>query len=146
MMRNMDKIAIDVGGVLIEKKNRNGNDTNFDIDDVKWIDGALQAIEKLSQCYDIYILSFCGKKTEMETRLALKKEVSRLVPESKWIFTRAREHKVKKMKEYNITTLVDDTPSIIQWVMEANLKGILYGSKEYPTWKKVVETLTSSKK
>lgn len=137
----MEKIAIDVGGVLIEKKDRSGADTNFDVDNVKWMPGALDAIKTLSEHYDIYILSFCGKKTERETREALKTEVLRYVPEWKWIFTREREHKVDRMKQFGITTLIDDTEYIIRLVNEAGLQGIHYGSAKTPDWKAVVMKL-----
>jgi 5'(3')-deoxyribonucleotidase len=137
----MEKIAIDVGGVLIEKKNKNGFDTNFDINDVKWLPGALDAIKELSQYYDLYVLSFCGKKTENETRQALRKEVLPIIPEWKWIFTREREHKIDRMKQNGITTLIDDTERIIEWVNKAGLKGIHYGSKNTPNWNEVVKQL-----
>lgn len=143
-METLEKIAIDVGGVLIEKKSKYGADTNFDIDDIKWMPGALEAVKTLSQIYDVYILSFCGKKTEKETRLALRKEVSIHVPENKWIFTREREYKVDRMKEYNITTLIDDTSDIIKWVEEAGLIGIHYGSALFPDWKSIVTHLTQT--
>src|SRR6478609_5521450 len=137
----MEKIAIDVGGVLIRKKELDGPDTNFDIDNIKWMPGALDAIKTLHEKYDLYILSFCGKKTERETRVALKKEVFQYIPEWKWIFTREREHKIDRMKQHGITTLVDDTEKIIQWVHDAGLKGILYGGKDTPDWESVVKTL-----
>ena len=136
-----EKIAIDVGGVLIEKKNRYGADTNFDLDNVKWLPGALDAVRTLSESYDVYILSFCGKKTEWETRQALKKEVLEFIPENKWIFTREREHKVDRMKEHGITTLVDDTLNIVKWVQDAGMKGIHFGSPWYPNWDSVVKVL-----
>lgn len=136
-----EKIAIDVGGVLIEKKDKSGPDTNFDLNNIKWMPGALEGIKALSQKYNLYVLSFCGKKTERETRLALRKEILPYIPEWKWIFTREREHKVDRMKQHGITTLVDDTETIIQWVKNAGLKGIHYGSKETPDWAAVVDKL-----
>ena len=45
----MEKIAIDVGGVLIRKKELDGPDTNFDIDNIKWMPGALDAIKTLHE-------------------------------------------------------------------------------------------------
>jgi len=137
----IEKIAIDVGGVLIEKKEKSGPDTNFDLENIKWMPGALDAVKILSQHFDVYILSFCGKKTERETREALKKEVLQYVPESKWIFTREREHKVDRMNEHGITTLVDDTWQIIGWVSNAGLEGIHYGAPQFPNWQRVVDYL-----
>lgn len=137
----MEKIAIDVGGVLIQKKILSGADTNFDINNVLWLPGSLQAVEELSKFYDLYILSFCGKKTEMETREALG-AIQHFIPKEKWLFTRKREHKVKQMLTNHITTLIDDTQQIIEWVTNAKLKGIHFGSSEYPTWSSIVQTLT----
>jgi len=138
------KIAIDVGGVLIEKKHKNGADTNFDINDIKWMPGALDAVKILHEMYDLYILSFCGKRTEKETRLALRKEVAQFIPENKWIFTRERIYKIDRMKEYGITTLVDDTQEIIEWVEKAGLKAVHYGSGVFPDWDSVVKYLLDS--
>lgn len=136
-----EKIAIDVGGVIIEKKFRNGADTNFDINNIEWIPGALSAIERLSQRYDVYILSFCGRKTEAETRLALRKEVAKYIPEEKWIFTREREYKIDRMKTHGISLLVDDTLQIIDWVRKAGMKGIHFRSPACPDWASVKSLL-----
>jgi hypothetical protein len=138
-----EKIAIDVGGVIIEKKDRNGADTNFDAHNVKWIPGALNAIRRLSLRFDVYILSFCGKKTEQETRAALRQGIRDVVPEDKWIFTRERRHKVDRMKELDITTLVDDTWLIISWVSQSGLRGIHFGSPQFPNWDMIVRFLES---
>lgn len=140
-MTHKEKIAIDVGGVLIEKKVKYGPDTNFDPNDIKWIPGALNAVRELSALYDVYILSFCGKRTEWETRQTLRREVARYVPETKWIFTREREHKVDQMNQRGITTLIDDTPEIISWVDEAGLCSIHFLSDTFPDWPTVVEHL-----
>lgn len=135
------KIAIDVGGVLLEKKDRNGADTNFDVDDVKWLPGALDAVKKLKDLYDVYILSFCGKKTEMETREALRKFVAQDVPEDKWIFTRNRAHKAPRMLENGIDILIDDTEQIIDQVEQTGLSGMHFGGKKYKDWTAIMKKL-----
>jgi hypothetical protein len=137
----MEKLAIDVGGVLIEKRDLSGADTNFDVNDVKWIPGALEAVSTLKKSYDLYILSFCGRKTEMETRKALHDKIVEHIPEEKWIFTRQREHKVWEMQKHGIKTLVDDTFAIIKWVEEAGLQGIHFRGSKYSDWNKVVARL-----
>ncbi len=38
-------IAIDVGGVLIEKDDVKGDDTNFDPNQINWVPDALNSIE-----------------------------------------------------------------------------------------------------
>lgn len=130
----MIKLAIDVGGVLIEKRDLSGADTNFDLSYVKWVPGAIEAVEKLSTHFDLYILSFCGKRTEMETRIALRDKISHFIHENKWIFTRKREHKVKEMVKHEIWGLVDDTPMIIDLVKENGRVGILFRGKTFPDW------------
>jgi hypothetical protein len=137
------RLAIDVGGVLIAKKYEDGADSNFDSNNVKWLDGALAALETLSSDYDyeLYVLSFCGKKTEMETRQALQ-QVRHLIPEERWIFTRKREHKAREMKGRGIPVLIDDREDIIRNVEEQGLQGIHFGSERTPDWKAVVLTLS----
>ena len=136
------RLAIDVGGVLLAKKDPHGSDTNFDT--VEWLDGALDAVRELSKHYDLYILSFCGKKTEHETRVALRRECIDSIPEDKWIFTRKREHKVIRMKERKVDILIDDTARIIDAVRAAGLQGIHFGSVECPNWATTVRDLVAS--
>jgi hypothetical protein len=133
------RLAIDVGGVLIAKKDPNGADTNFET--VQWLEGALDAVKELSKQYDLYSLSFCGKKTEQETRDALRSECIDSIPETNWIFTRKREHKVVRMKELNIPILIDDTREIIDAVCAEGLQGIHFGSEEFPNWNACVKAL-----
>ena len=142
----METLAIDVGGVLLEKRDLSGSDTNFDVADVRWVPGALEAVKKLKPHFDLYVLSFCGKKTEMETRDALKQYIISEIPEEKWIFTRKREHKVNRMKDYGISTLIDDTQSIIEWVNDAGLKGIHFRGPVYKNWDVVVSNLLNNEK
>jgi hypothetical protein len=138
----MQKLAIDVGGVLIEKKSEAGADTNFDKDDVKWVPGALEAVDKLSTQFDLYVLSFCGKKTETETRQALSEKIIQYIPAEKWIFTRKREKKVDEMKKHGISGLVDDSSDIISLVTNAGLNGYLFRGEKYKTWETLVEDLS----
>jgi len=131
----MTKIAIDVGGVLIAKKHQDGQDTNFDPDDIKWLPGAIEAVRTLvTQGHECYILSFCGKKTEEETRVALHKEIAVSIPENRWIFTRKREHKLREMEKLGITILIDDSDDIIQLIRQNNRTGILFH-----TWANVMK-------
>jgi hypothetical protein len=140
----MEKLAIDIGGVVLEKRDLSGPDTNFNLDDVKWVPGALEAVKELVKMYDVYILSFCGKKIEMDTRKALHaSELPLYVPEDKWFFTRKREHKILVMKENGIGTLVDDTLQIIEWVNAAGLNGIHFRGPIYKNWGNVLERLTA---
>ena len=145
-MHSKPKLAIDVGGVLVEKKDVKGPDTNFDLDHVKWIPGALEALPILASKFDLHILSFCGKKTEQETREALANSeiISKLIPRWKWIFTRERAYKVDRMLERDIGILIDDTQEIIDLVYSCNMMGIHFTSPRYPTWDAVVDALMTT--
>ena len=97
--------------------------------------GAIDAVRTLiTQGHECYILSFCGKKTEVETRVALQKEISTFIPENRWIFTRKREHKLREMERLEITTLIDDSADIIDLIRHHNKTGILFH-----TWTSVME-------
>lgn len=137
------KLAIDVGGVLIAKKHEAGPDTNFSVDNVQWLPGALEAVDALAASYEISILSFCGKKTEEETRVALG-AIRHVVPEERWIFTRKREHKVREMKKRDIPTLVDDRLDIVEDVRKHGLAAVHFGSDEYPDWATVSNHLLAT--
>lgn len=140
----MQKLAIDVGGVLIEKRDERGPDTNFDVNNVRWVPGAMDAVKTLSRRYELYILSFCGKQTERDTRAALNKSLIEFIPQDRWVFTRKREHKVAEMQNHGINTLVDDTKMIIDLVDAAGLRGLHFRGIKYKSWQDVVWELTQA--
>jgi len=55
-----------------------------------------EVLERLNAAgHVLYVVSFCGKKREQETRLALNHYLSDIIPEERWIFTRDRMLKQK---------------------------------------------------
>lgn len=110
------KIAIDVGGVLIEKSNIATNeDTTFDKKNINWVEGSIDAAKTLAKNgYTLYILSFCGKKREIETIEALTKVgFEEWIPRENWIFVRNRRLKADEMTKHGIDILIDDTNEVV---------------------------------
>jgi hypothetical protein len=132
------KIAIDVGGVLIDMS---GEDTNFDPNAVVWMPRALEAIKALSTQHELYILSFCGRRREMETRVALRHKVLDSIPEKRWFFTRHRLAKRRVMRQLKLDVLVDDTEEVVQHVRNDGIRVLWFGSTECLEWTNVCDQL-----
>jgi len=114
------RIGIDFGGVLVKHDSSNENhdakeDTNFDVNKVPWMEGALETLASLAATkkHQLFIVSFCGKKRELETREALKAKVAPFIPESNWIFVRDRKLKSKACKDNQIDVMIDDRLDIL---------------------------------
>ena len=110
----MKKIGIDVGGVIIEKNN-DAKDTSFDMNDVVFVEGALETIARLAQTYDLYIVSYCGKTREQKTRKALN-IANIAISEDKWYFTRSREAKGPVCEKLQLDYFIDDTWQVVDIV------------------------------
>lgn len=113
------KVGIDIGGVIIEKSNLHGNDTNFDPNAVCFVSGAYYGIAELSSRdnVEVWIVSFCGKRREEESRQALRAAgFDKVVPESRWHFTRSRESKGTEAHNLGLYAFVDDTLDVLQHV------------------------------
>jgi hypothetical protein len=119
------KIASDIGGVLLAGRHAAEGDTADHEAEASWLDGALEGLRGLTATHTVYLLSFCGKKTEDATRARLKAaDVHTWLPEERWLFCRDRKHKPRLMKEHNIELLIDDRGDIIRNVREKGLVGI----------------------
>lgn len=126
-------LATDVGGVLKEN-NRHG--------DVVWIPGAKHALCNLSDHYHLSIISKVRKgRTERMKYVLRNSFVADYIPEDRWHFVHDRRKKVKIMKLYSISTLIDDRKDVIHAVEKAGLTGIHFRSKEFPDWKSVLKRL-----
>lgn len=143
------KIAIDVGGVLIEK-GANGvateEDTVFDPTNVNWVEGAIDAIRALATpANTLYILSFCGKKREAETvEQLLAAGIQKWIPQENWIFVRNRRLKAGQMVEHEIDVLVDDTAEVVNTCRAIGKRVIHFrghGSDSAATWGDVARLL-----
>ena len=119
------KIASDIGGVLLQSKFAADGDTADHEAEATWLDGALDGLRGLTATHTVYLLSFCGKKTEMATRERLRAaDVHTWLPEERWLFCRDRKHKPRLMVEHGIQLLIDDRGDIIRNVREKGLIGI----------------------
>lgn len=117
------RIAIDIGGVLCPK----------DIDG--FMPGAIEAIIELAKKHELWILSFCGKTRELESRtFLLANNVNIIIPENNWIFVKKPTLKANKMKELNLDILIDDTQCVID---SCTLKGVKT-IKFIDSWKDVL--------
>ena len=113
MIIRMEKIGIDVGGVILEY------DLNFSKDEKnegKFVENSIETIELLSNKYELFIVSFCNEKTESKVRSILEQSSLR-IPKNKWIFTRTRAEKADVCIKYNIDRLIDDTYQIHQYLL-----------------------------
>jgi len=129
-------LATDVGGVIKEHKRFEG--------DVRWVPGARWALCRLSRMYKLHIISHVKPDEEVRLRKLLKDSfVHYYIAEKNWHFVYTRQDKINVMKRYNINTLIDDRPDIIEWVEESGLRGILFRSKTFPDWCTVVRALKS---
>lgn len=119
------KIASDIGGVLLQSKYAADGDTADHEAEASWLDGSLEGLRGLTASHTVYLLSFCGKKTEMATRERLRAaDVHTWLPEERWLFCRDRKHKPRLMAEHGIQLLIDDRGDIIRNVREKGLVGI----------------------
>ena len=118
-------IASDIGGVLLASKFRADGDTADHEAEAEWLEGGLEGLRGLTATHTVYLLSFCGLKTELATRERLRSAgVQTWLPEERWLFCRDRKHKPRLMKEHGIELLIDDRGDIIRNVREQGLVGI----------------------
>lgn len=119
------KIASDIGGVLLTSRfNADGNTADHEAS-ASWLEGALEGLQSLTTTHEVYLLSFCGKKTEDATRARLKEAgVDTWLPEERWLFCRDRKHKPRLMKAHGIELLIDDRADIVQNVRAQGLVAI----------------------
>lgn len=138
------KIAIDVGGVLIEKSDvATSEDTTFDKEHVNWVEGAIEAVKKLAtDGHTLYILSFCGKKREIDTiEQLIKAGFEAWIPRENWIFVRNRRLKAPEMTKHEIDILIDDTNEVVHTCRTAGHRVLHFrgdGADGVATWKDVL--------
>lgn len=113
------RVGIDVGGVIIRKDYSSvEEDSSFDPEKTRFVEKSLETIAKLSQKYDLYIVSYCGKKREEQTRNALR-AVNISIPEEKWYFTRSRQEKGPVCSKLELDYFIDDTEQVVRIVSKA---------------------------
>lgn len=135
-LKTVKRIAIDVGGVIVKKdySDMSTEDTKIaGVESAKIFDNALEVIKKLSEKYELWILSFAGANREAQTRQILFKHgFDQPIPVERWIFTRSRQDKVKMMKQYNLDLIIDDTWPIIRDCKTAGFRVVWFGDESQP--------------
>lgn len=144
-MTSYKSIAIDVGGVIVVKDYSDlstKEDTLINsVEGAKLFPGALETIQKLSEKYELYILSFAGYNREVQTKqILLLHGFDKYIPKERWLFTRDRSQKIVLMKQHNIDLIIDDTFKIIQSVNNGGLNAIWFGQTTKPNYFKNVVT------
>jgi hypothetical protein len=120
-------LASDIGGVLLRSQYAADGGTADHSADAEWLPDALISLQALSSKYTVYLLSFCGKRTEDLTRERLRlANVHSWLPEERWLFCRNRNHKPLLMKAHGIEVLIDDLDTIIENVRAHGLIGIYF--------------------
>jgi hypothetical protein len=119
------KIAIDIGGVIFQGTNPDGDADAVD----ELVPGVLEAIEALAAKHELWILSFCGLTTEARTRTALALYgIDHWIPRERWLYVRKPTLKGSAMLEHDIDLLIDDRKDNVQRVRDAGLQAILFTS------------------
>jgi len=114
------KIAIDIGGVAVQKGTDYEDDTN-DTYTVEFFPGFLDTIEKLkNDGHELFFNSFCGKSREEKTKSFFKtvKQIKENIPEKNWHFIRDKKDKPIVCDKIKADIFIDDNISICTNVKE----------------------------
>jgi hypothetical protein len=79
---------------------------------------ALETLVKMG--HELFIMSFCGKNREVESRQALD-AIKHLIPESNWVFVRDRKLKSVRCSELGLDVMIDDRLDILQHFVRAQV-------------------------
>ena len=133
-------LATDVGGVLKRHK-RDKDDT-----EVRWMPGSKWALSKLSKRRTLYIISHVTPDQKENLKSILRSSfVPRYIPEERWFFVYNRMDKIRVMEREGIPTLIDDRADIIQWVRDAGMCGIQFGTEGFEDWEMVVREILQNR-
>lgn len=127
------RIGVDVGGVILirdgkyetvkskwqgnkdkEKKKKKENKEKYSHREGIVVPDALQALNTLSQEFDLYIVSYCKEPREISSRVNLRRfGIDQVIPEERWKFVRKRVEKARICQEEKLDALVDDRRDIL---------------------------------
>jgi len=120
----MNRLGIDVGGVIIDRKRNDSSDTSLfgpNYLQAHAVPGAFQTILKLREIFggQVYIVSKCGHNIERKTREWM--EANHFhdltgVPKENLRFCRSRADKAPICKELEITHFVDDKLEVLSYL------------------------------
>ena len=137
------KIAIDVGGVLIiRKENKKTHFTGGKkkktflakeekkiIETAQLFSGVKEIIRLLAESkkYELFILSYCQKDTETRTIKILEaNEINLFIPQENWIFVSKRNQKAIVCQEKNFDIMIDDREDILREILKLNPSMTVY--------------------
>src|SRR5437868_5846715 len=104
------RLGLDAGGVLfIHSSEQKGEDTSS----TQWMPGCLAALEKLSQTYELYVVSFAGQQRGEETKAAIAQEASQFFPEDHVHIVSQRRLKGIVCAELKLSVMVDDRLDVL---------------------------------
>jgi hypothetical protein len=140
----MNKLGIDVGGVIIDRKRNDSSDTSLfgpNYLQAHAVPGAFQTIQKLHEIFgdQVYIVSKCGQNIERKTREWM--EANRFhdetgVPKEQLRFCRSRADKAPICEELEITHFIDDKLEVLSYLDTVPNKFLFDPSlNEIATWK-----------
>lgn len=128
------KIGIDVGGVIIVKDRHSTTEDTVIGKTPQFFPGAVETLAALvSAGHEVYIISFCGKSREQQTRQIFEDtkffERTGIAPE-RLHFTRSRQAKAPKCKELGIEAMVDDTKQVHSFLRDIVPERLWFGHPE----------------
>lgn len=118
----MNKLGIDVGGVLTKKGGSDADTFLFGPNylNAPAVDGAIEAINALNTSQfagNMWIISKCGHKVQCRTREWLKaRNIDLIIPENKWFFCKKRHEKAPIAKDLGITHFIDDRLEVLSYM------------------------------
>lgn len=119
------RIGVDIGGVIVKKDYEDKDeDTTFNQSHPMFFDHCFEVLKELSERHKLFIISYCGRKREEETRkVLLEVGLDKIIPEEHWYFVRSRKAKLEPARRLNLDIMIDDTQEIHDLLL-SNLKGI----------------------
>lgn len=121
-MQTKLRLALDAGGVLFIHSSESKEDTSG----TAWMPGCLEALEKLSTVYDLYVISFAGRQRGLETRDIIAKDAKAWLPEDHVYIVNDRKKKGPLCRELGIHLMVDDRLDVLNGVHQSALQCKLY--------------------
>lgn len=137
------RIAVDIGNVIYQSVKVSDSADHVMEDSTVEVKGAFNSLSLLKKNnFDMWLLSYCGEKTEMATReRLLADKVDQIVPEERWMFCRDRTLKPELMKQNQLELLIDDRDDTCALCRQQGMKAIVFGQGRTGTWEQVLMAL-----
>lgn len=142
------KLGLDIGGVLIRAGTQSlGQDTflfSSDYVNAPAVDGVLDAVKLLSQSFELFIISKCGRKIEQRSREWLHaNNIDKYIPEIKWNFCKRRHEKAPIATTIGLSAFVDDKLEVLSYMKSVKYKFLFQPKQqEIENYKQHLHTVT----